>query len=126
METKSQSAYVFTQDLKLAAVLLKMGFEPYAAEPITRISQDGKQPVCYFNFVPDGEINTFIKAWHSPSDSLPSQPGHPLNNPEHLFWHCRHVLQNREHLLDAVKNTGVNMFFERHGRRFLIKTKQKS
>ncbi len=125
MQSSSHSAYVFTQDLKLAALLLKLGFAPYGPEPVTRISQDGRQPVCYFNFEPTAEINSYMKAWASPVDGLPSEPGHPLNNPEHVFWHCRHVLQNREHLLDVVKNTGVTVFFERHGKRFLIKTRPK-
>lgn len=125
MNQTSQSAYIFTQDLKLAAVLLKLGFAPYAREPITRVSRDGKQPVCYFNFEPDPSLNAYIRAWHSPTDSLPGEPGHPLNDANHVFWHCRHVLMNRERLLDAVMNSDVTVFFERRGKHYLIKTRPK-
>lgn len=125
MQTTRQTAYVFTQDLPLAAVLIKLGFEMYAEEPITQISNNGRAPVCFFNFKPVPEIGSYMKAWNSPSDSFPAEPGHALNDPNHIFWHCRQVVRNREHLLDCVKNSDVSVYFERHGKSLIVKTRRK-
>jgi hypothetical protein len=125
MQERRQSSYVFVQDIKLAATLLTLGFEPYQQEPVTAVSKDGRQPTYLFNFEPREGINDYIKAWYLSGESYPEKPGHELNRADHPFWKYRQVLQNREHLLDRVKNADVSVYFERAKGSVIIKTRPK-
>lgn len=112
--------WIVTREVKLAAILCALKFQLRDPNPMERIVKDNI-PTCYFYFYPAGDIEDYLSAWESPHDFYDSsKPNHPLNDENHVFWHMRAALRNRDRLTDAAKRSLVIHLKESKGKFFVI------
>jgi hypothetical protein len=107
----------YVQDINLAAALYAVGLKFMPDYPIQRRNNNGKE-LCYFNFQQHEMFNDFVRGWDK--DYTVFAAGHPLNDPEHLFWTCKAALLTRERLLDSVKRSSTIHSIEKGGVRYIV------
>lgn len=118
IQEKSVQKFLYTQDIKLAAVLYALGCPQHRDLPLQRFAKQGQPEVVIFNFEESDECKDYIKAWDQSEDCY-GKPDHQLYNPEHPFWYMRAAMRNRERILDAVKRQGVLVSFVKDGKTYL-------
>lgn len=108
-----------TSNLKLATALVTLGFELHEA-PVTRqVRSDGNETtVFWFNAShPDNGQSAFdiFQNFTKRSEFFAeSNPEHPLN-------YMRAFADNRDELIDLIRNTPRDVVIERNGRRIAIR-----
>jgi hypothetical protein len=108
-----------TSNLKLAATLATLGFDPHEA-PITRqVRSDGNETTIFWfkaSHPHNGEsaFDVFQNFTKRAEFFAESDPEHPIN-------YMRAVLQNRDEFIDLIRNTPRDVVIERNGRRIAIR-----
>ena len=113
MTTKTLAVFS-TRDLKLATILLTLGFEPEnPAAPATRIRRDSGEESTVFHFLansPTGQQANQVMEWVRDTDTFLEK------NPEHPVAYILAALRNRDTLVTIVKATPRQLVFERNGK----------
>jgi hypothetical protein len=104
-----------TRDLKLATVLLTLGWNPEnTSAPATRIKRESGDESTVFHFLanhPESgqRADDIMKAFSAGDEWLDA-------NPEHPAAYAIAALRNRDSLLTVVKRTPRQVVFERNGK----------
>lgn len=114
MTTKPLAVFS-TRDLKLATILLTLGFEPEnPAAPATRIRRDSGEESTVFHFLANhpttGQQANAVMEQFRDSDAFLEK------NPEHPVSYIIAALRNRDALVTVVKSTPRQLVFERNGK----------
>jgi hypothetical protein len=112
--TTKHLAVFSTRDLKLATILLTLGFEPEnPAAPATRIRRDSGEETTVFHFLassPTGQQANQVMEWFRDADIFLEK------NPDHPVAYILAALRNRDTLVSVVKATPRQLVFERNGK----------
>lgn len=119
MITELHTSLFHTSNLKLATALVTLGFELHEA-PVTRqVRGDGNETTVFWfqGTHPqsgDSAFDVFQNFTKRAEFFAESNPEHPLN-------YLRAFADNRDELIDLIRNTPRDVVIERNGRRIAIR-----